>query len=347
MTPRPPGRPPPPPLPWPLGAALAPLYGAAIAARNRRYDSGRGVVTLDRPVISVGNLTVGGTGKTPLVTYIAGSALLERGYTPCIAMRGYAPRGGQSDEAAEYRRRLPEVPIVAGANRVEGLLALFASEAGAAVNCVILDDGFQHRGIARQLDIVLIDPTRGTPRDLLLPAGWLREPLASLRRADHVVITHAESAPPGEVEEALHEVARHTAASVSVARHAWAGLIVSEGGAEREEPIEWLRGRAALPVCAIGNPAPFLTACAAATGVPGALPVVLRDHDPYVPATLRRVLAAARGAAAVITTEKDWSKLAGVAWPCPVARPRLEMTFDSGEGELLAAALGAVETPPA
>ncbi|MCC6660415.1 MAG: tetraacyldisaccharide 4'-kinase [Phycisphaerales bacterium] len=332
-------------MPRPIGTALAPFYMAVVACRNRRYDAGRGVVTLDRPVISVGNLSLGGTGKTPLVAWIV-ETLTRAGHAPCIAMRGYASRAGHSDEAAEYGARFTGVPVVARPNRVEGLLTLFRSEAGAAVDCVVLDDGFQHRRVARQLDIVLIDATRGTLRDRVLPAGWLREPPASLARAGHVVVTHAECADPGAIEALLREVARRTGAPAAVARHTWTGLTVSDGGVDRPEPTAWLRGRPALPVCAIGNPGPFLAACAAATGAPGPAPIVLPDHDPYRPGTLRRVLAAARSAGLVITTEKDWSKLARASWPCPVARARLGMTFDRGEDDLLAAILHAARRPP-
>src|SRR5690554_4595553 len=90
------------PVPGPVGSALAAVYGAVVARRNRRFDAGRGVVTLDRPVVSVGNLSVGGTGKTPMVGRIV-RWMLEAGRRPCIAMRGYRAAAGESDEAAEYR----------------------------------------------------------------------------------------------------------------------------------------------------------------------------------------------------------------------------------------------------
>jgi tetraacyldisaccharide-1-P 4'-kinase len=164
-----------------------------------------------------------------------------------------------------------------------------------------------------------------------------------------VVVTHAEAAPPAEVEAIASDLRGLSGASVSVARHEWSGLTVHENGIDRPEPVEWLRGRDVLPVCAIGNPAPFLAQCAVTAGPAYREPVVLRDHDPYSPRTLDRVLAAAPGAGAVVTTEKDWSKLlrTGTDWPCPVARPSLELTFDSGETELLGAVLSAVKNPPA
>jgi len=182
-------------VPGPIGAALARVYGIVIARINRRFDSGRGVVRFDRPVISVGNLSVGGTGKTPMVRRLI-AILLEMERRPCIAMRGYRKGTGESDEAAAYQREFPDVPVIAQANRTDGLIALFGDEhegEGPHRDCIVLDDGFQHRQIGRELDIVLVDASRSPFRDRLLPQGWLREPAESLTRAGLVVVTHAES----------------------------------------------------------------------------------------------------------------------------------------------------------
>src|ERR1043165_360740 len=159
------------PVPGAVGRLLARGYAWEIGRRNRRYDAGRGVVRFDRPVISVGNLSVGGTGKTPMVAHIVG-LLLEAGRRPCIAMRGYAGRGGMSDEAEEYRGRFPGIPIVARANRTLGLIELFSREhetGGQQTDCIVLDDGFQHRRIARDLDVVMVDASRDPFDDALLP----------------------------------------------------------------------------------------------------------------------------------------------------------------------------------
>src|SRR4051794_5329108 len=150
------------PVAGPVGAALAAVYSWEIGRRNRRYDAGRGVVRFDRPVISVGNLSVGGTGKTPMVAHIVG-VLLQAGHTPAIAMRGYGSKasGGRSDEAEEYRRKFPGVPVLARPDRTLALIEQFAREhddaGGRQSDVVVLDDGFQHRKIARDLDIVLVD----------------------------------------------------------------------------------------------------------------------------------------------------------------------------------------------
>jgi tetraacyldisaccharide 4'-kinase len=314
-----------------VGAVFEPLYARAITRRNRAFDLGRGVVRLDRPVISVGNLSVGGTGKTPMVRLLV-RELIAVGRRPCVAMRGYGSTPKlEADEAAAHRAAMPGVPIVAQPDRAAGLRALFATEAGAGVDCVVLDDGFQHRRLARDLDVVLIDATRDVFTGRLLPRGWLREPVSSLARAGAVVLTHAESAG----EEALARQAALAArwapgAVIAAARHEWAGLRVLDESEERVRDAAWLLGRRTMAVCAIGNPRAFVESAERACGGELAGSVVLRDHDPYAQGTIARVIDAARraDADAILTTDKDWAKLARVPasrWPCPVARPNLEI----------------------
>jgi tetraacyldisaccharide 4'-kinase len=338
-----------PPLRGPLGYALAGVYGSAVAWRNRRFDRGRGVVTFDRPVISVGNVSVGGTGKTPLVAHLT-RLLLGAGHRPCIAMRGYGAtrgRGLESDEALAYRRELSRVPMVAQPNRTEGLIDLFGTEPGRLVDCVILDDGFQHRQIARDLDIVVVDATRSLLADRLLPAGWLREPVSSIARADAVVVSHAEAAQAlqvRELEAPLGGMVRLRLAAV--AHHQWTGLRVTDDDGEREAPLEWLDGKRTYAACAIGNPGPFLHRAQQAASRGGLLGImVLRDHaafEPENPVRVKREVAAS-GAQVLLVTEKDWSKLMrDTDWPCPVARPRLELGFERGGPELEQAVLDCV-----
>ena len=169
-------------------AGMAAPYSLVIAVRNAAYD--RGLLPAAHapvPVISVGNLTLGGTGKTPLVAWLA-RMLAARGLRPAIVSRGYgAARGQCSDEAAELAVLLPAVPHVANRDRVAG--ACTAAAAGAQI--VLLDDGFQHRRLARDLDIVAVDATDPFGCDRLFPRGLLREPLAGLQRAQAVVLTRA------------------------------------------------------------------------------------------------------------------------------------------------------------
>lgn len=334
------------PVPAVLGRLLAPLYTWEINRRNRAFDRGRGVTRLPMPVISVGNMSVGGTGKTPMVMHII-RALLGAGQQPCIAMRGYRRKGtGEADETDAYRRAFPDVPIVAQPDRLAGLQQLFAR--GVRPTCVVLDDGFQHRRIARDLDIVLIDATRSPFDDHLLPHGWLREPVTSLLRADLVVLTHAEMAD-SVVVDALDDQVAGVRRQVhpgrdgidAVARHLWTGLV--EGADDRRVlPLDWVLGKRLIASCAIGNPRGFLHSLQALLesdqSRPGSLAatLVLPDHDPYGPEmvhTLRRMVQEQR-ADAIIVTDKDWSKLRRVPtdrWGgVPIIRPHLEMGFLRG-----------------
>jgi tetraacyldisaccharide 4'-kinase len=329
---------------------IEPLYRTVIMRRNRRFDERRGVVEFDRPVISIGNLTVGGTGKTPMVAWLVGE-LLASGHRPCIAMRGYGSRGGVegSDEAAAYRRQFAEVPIVAQADRTSGLLELLAREfadgrdgPGTRIDAIVLDDGFQHRRIARQMDVVLIDASRHTFRDRLLPSGWLREPPESLRRSTHVVVTHAERVESGDLAEIDDRVrSMRGIAPDAVCEHAWQDLDVARGAESVRESVDWLRGRRVLACCAIGNPEPFVAAVRSAAGEVDAL--VLGDHDPFHQSTITRLIDRTKrwSAEAIVCTDKDWSKLvrSSVTWPCPVVRPRLVLRFRSGRDGLRDAAL--------
>jgi tetraacyldisaccharide 4'-kinase len=335
-----------PPLPGPLGVVLSRLYGAVIARINRRYDTGKGVIRFDRPVISVGNLSMGGTGKTPMVAWIV-RGLLDAGIRPCIAMRGYKSGGGDSDEAAAYRREFPDVPIVSQPDRAEGLMRLFGQqyeEDQPPVECIVLDDGFQHRRIARDLDLVLIDATRPPFADRLAPAGWLREPVESLERAGFIVVTHAEAVESAAVSEIEQGVAALRGSGVdAVARHAWASLNVTEAEGEVQRSPDWLRGKRTVVVSAIGNPGPFEMAARKAIGREPVHIIRRPDHDPYSGRTAREIAAAAKDAEVILTTEKDWSKLSKMRWEVPVARPRLELRFDRGGEELVGEVLGTVE----
>lgn len=297
-----------------------------------------GVTRLDRPVISVGNLSAGGTGKTPMVRWVVG-ALQEMGHRPAVAMRGYkAEPGRPSDEEGEHREALPGVPVVACPDRTGGLRALFDTPEGTGVDCVVLDDGFQHRRLARDLDIVLVDASRPPDRDALLPLGFLREPLGSLRRAQACVLTHAELVGPERLAD-LADLMRKSlpdGSPVAVAEHRWTHL--RRVGCS-EEPVAWLAGRRVVAVCAIGHPQAFLKGLElAGAGLAGSL--CLPDHDAYGSRTVRRLDALIESCRpeAVVMTAKDLTKLD--SWsrgcPVPVMVPALGMGWRSGEEDLRA-----------
>src|SRR5262245_29106801 len=151
-----------PPALLPVSAMAAWVYGLAVAARNARYDRG-GSARLGVPVISVGNLSVGGSGKSPMVRWVA-RRVAALGVAPVVALRGYRARPGESsDEEAEHRAELPGVAVVANPKRAAALRAFLAEHP--EVGCAVLDDGFQHRQLRRDLDLVLIDASADTLRD--------------------------------------------------------------------------------------------------------------------------------------------------------------------------------------
>jgi tetraacyldisaccharide 4'-kinase len=233
-------------------AVAAQGYGWFMASRNRRYDRGHGVVYAPVPVISVGNLTVGGTGKTPCVEMVARICRDEFDLVTVILSRGYGSERGPNDEALVLEANLPDVPHLQGADRV-ALARTAIEELEAEV--LILDDGFQHRRLGRDLDLVLIDATDPWGGGSLLPRGLLREPAWGLRRAAQVLLTRCDLVPAERIE-ALERQVRRLAPGISVGRtvHAPLGLIAAD---ESTGPTTDLVGKPILGVCGIGNPDGF------------------------------------------------------------------------------------------
>ncbi len=336
-------------MPTKLGHALGWIYGQAAGLRNGWYDVNPGK-RADRPVVSIGNLSAGGTGKTPMVAHLY-QVLKDAGRTPCIALRGYKSATGSpadSDEAQQYTRLIPGVALAVGPDRLEELKELFTTSRGSRVDSVLLDDGFQHRQLWRDCDIVLIDATRSPFEDRQLPAGFLREPLAGLKRADATVLTHAEAVPPLRIAELSGKIEDLTGKRpLAVCRHTWKNLVTGEGTKERTVPPDFIRGRKVALGCAIGNPAPFVAHVKSLAEV--VHEAILPDHDPFAGPTLETFIRSAKdkGAELILVTEKDWSKLRAQPeerWPCPVLRPRLALSFDRGGGELADLVISAVRS---
>jgi tetraacyldisaccharide 4'-kinase len=200
---------------------LAAGFKLGIALRGAAYRRGWFKTRqLNRPVVSVGNLTVGGTGKTPFVAFLA-QLLQKRGWNPVILTRGYGrshsgrivalePSSNRSphpravgDEAALLARKLPHVPIVVGADRHQ---AGRQAEQRFNVDVHVLDDGFQHLALARDVDVVLLDVTQELSDGALLPLGRMREPWAALQRAHFVILTRTELGDPLPLEARVREV---------------------------------------------------------------------------------------------------------------------------------------------
>jgi len=291
-----------PPLPRVLGTLIAPLYRSVVAKRNRAFDRGQRVQRVSVPVISVGNISVGGTGKTPTVALIVGM-LREAGHAPGIAMRGYKSRPGHgSDEQREYRSSCPGTPVVANPDRVAGAAELIDTH---RCSCIVLDDGFQHRFLDRDLDIVLLDATRDVFADRCLPAGWLREPVESLQRAEVAILTHAESATDDRVNAMTAKLReRFPNLQVVISEHAWTGLLDLEG--QRHE-LSQLAGQTITLASGIGNPSAF-EAMANRYALKVRSHTIMPDHHDWTLTDLDRLQRSAQGGS-IITTRKDWVKI--------------------------------------
>jgi tetraacyldisaccharide 4'-kinase len=316
----------------PLTSLASKCYTAAIHRRNRRFDRGDRVVDVGRPVISVGNLTVGGTGKTPVVQWIV-AVLQENGLHPVVALRGYgARRAEHSDEAMEHERMLPGVPVLADPDRVAAIRALLQRDPSRDV--VVLDDGFQHRFVARQFDLVLIDARRPWDAERVLPAGRLREPLTALRRATDVLVTHASG-----VDETLRERihAAHGQNPVAWCRHVWLGLDRFDAGGSSVLPIASLAGLRVVTRLGVATAAGVRNQITQA-GAHIVMDVPARDHAPARDAEMRRLESGCRNADALLVTAKDWVKLQPlVDWSAlgvPVLVPQLALDFVSGQADL-------------
>tara|TARA_B100000945_G_C20402197_1_gene607963 strand:+ start:854 stop:1765 length:912 start_codon:yes stop_codon:yes gene_type:complete len=257
------------------------------------------------PVISIGNLTTGGTGKTPMVRYIA-SWLRDCGMRVTLLSRGYkAEQGHPNDEALELERRLPDVPHLQNPSRVES--ATVAIEEFAA-QILLLDDGFQHRFLARDLDIVLIDATCPFGYGRLLPAGLLREPLASLSRAAMVIITRVDQVSASDVK-AIRTVIHKYNSEVTIVEfsHLVEGL---ENYSGMVMGLNALVGKKVLAFAGIGNP-PAFHKLLQAQGIHITECVEFEDHHRYDRDDIQQILSKAEdiSAEAIICTMKDLVKI--------------------------------------
>jgi len=320
--------------PFTLPASWA--YGAAIRLRNAWLDRST-PWRAPRPVIAVGNITAGGTGKSPVVRWVC-ERLSAAGMKPAVAMRGY--RGGvNADEAVEHRESLPGVPVWVGGDRRSAIERGIARDP--AVQVVVLDDGFQHRAVARDFDLVLVDASRPGLGGSLLPQGWLREPSRGLRRASGVVLSRAEQAD-ASIEST---VARwHGRPPLARCTHVWLGLsrITVEGASE--SGLSSLHGLSVAVWAGVGHPQSVIREVER-LGARVCDAPLLRDHQRFDADTVAQLSARAirSGAAAVLCTAKDWTKLRGHPVSLPVLVPRLGVRFMAGEEGLWQAILAAIQ----
>lgn len=313
---------------------LTPVYALLHGGRRLLYRVG--ILRSTRfpcPVVSVGNITAGGTGKTPLVEFLA-RWFARKNFKTAVLARGYGKIDdrGNDDEDLASEMALENVVRLAGKDRVaNGRRALDEYRA----SLLVLDDGFQHYRIQRNLDIVAVDATRPFANGRLLPRGLLRERPSALRRADLIVLTRTDQATP-EALEALRARLGPAVETVHKPVH------VRSLWNRKKYGLEWLRGRSVYAFCGVGNPEAFRKTLES-VGAPVVKFRAFEDHHVFTPQDLRRINAEAQEfmAEVIVTTEKDATRVNAEGFEIPLAALRVEIEIVRNE-ELLEERLLAV-----
>ncbi len=329
----------------PLCFALTVLswfYRLIVGVRNFLYNvSILKSTKVSATVISIGNITTGGTGKTPLVAWLC-NYFIGKNIKTAVLTRGYKKKGDVADEPAMLTKAVPSVIVMVNPDRVAG--------AEKAINehkakLLVMDDGFQHRRLARDVNIVAIDAMVPFGNEKLLPAGLLREPIKSLKRADAVVITRANQNSPEIIEEIKRRVTAikpDMVFAAAVHKPMYAKLIK-----DRQIPLEQMKGKKIYAFCGIGNPdAFFQTLTDMALNIVGKK--VYNDHHLYINDDIEAIYEDARynKAEFVITTHKDWIKTALLSmdrFQIPFAAMMVELDFVDGKENIIALVDKAIE----
>lgn len=328
------------------------LYGAVIWIRNYCYTVRIFKQKhLSCTVISIGNIVAGGTGKTPAVAALA-KLLKNKGFQVVILLRGYkrhsseeitvvsdgenrlCSREESGDEADMLARQLPNIPIIVGKRRyLTGKAAIDRFKS----NIVILDDGFQHRQLARDVDILTIDATQPYGTGVLLPIGTLREPISALQRADIILLTHTDAVGTNiaNLKAELNRLAPNIPILESV--HQPTALYwLNQSDGHRTMPIKNLTGKRLLAVCGIGNPDAFVTTLEK-SNPEGVELFAFPDHHVYTESDLHLIEHQMQQCEAewVITTQKDEQKLASLSTELPIVVLAIELVTTEGEAVLM------------
>jgi tetraacyldisaccharide 4'-kinase len=313
-------------------------YSLVVKLRNFLYSKRwLEIHTADVPVISIGNITAGGTGKTPLVIWIC--RFLQNKNVPCaILTRGYKARGtrdegrGTIDEPAILAESCPQAKVIVNPNRVEAA-AEAVSKFGAKV--LIMDDGFQHRRLHRDLDIVTIDATRPFGYGKVLPAGLQREPVDSLKRADVAVLTRCDQISESELSLIVKELQLITPAMIiAKSMH---NPVCAKSTTGEKITIEQLKDKKIFAFCGIGNPNAFLNTIKN-TGANLVGSKIYNDHYLYTDSDIDDINRQANrlGADLILSTQKDHTRYAirNTQYEIPFAYLAIEIKFTSGEDKL-------------
>ncbi len=284
---------------------LTPFYWLAICARNLVYHFGlKRIHRAAAPVVSIGNLTTGGTGKTPIAAFVA-QQLSAKNIRAAFLSRGYKGEPGWvNDEALVLKLLCPDVPHVQNPDRVAGADHAVGKHGG---ELLILDDGFQHRRLHRDFDIVLIDALNPWGYGHLLPRGLLREPLSSLRRADIVIITRADQAASDALSDIRAQIARRTNAPQAEIAFQPRRLVNAHG---ESAELETLGGKPVAAFCGIGNPDAFKETLTGLGMVVNGMRT-FADHHLYTGDDLKELAGwiPSLSVDAVLVTQKDLVKL--------------------------------------
>jgi tetraacyldisaccharide 4'-kinase len=285
-------------LPWSL------IYGLGVFC-HRNYYRLRGAYKAPKPVISIGNITVGGSGKTPLVVWLARS-LEENGFKSIILTRGYMPKRSKiSDEVEMLKEQIPLIPVMAGGNRVRNIRKSINNIVPG--DLFICDDAFQHWPLRRDLNIVAIDAVNPFGNGYLLPAGILREPLSSLKRANVLVLTKTDGS--SDLQTLSSKLKRiNPKALIVESRYKSVGVV--DAFEETRLPEDFLKEKSVVGFCGIGQPISFESSLRKS----GAKVIKLftyRDHYIYKKNDIRRMVEFCRAQSpqAFVTTHKDAVKL--------------------------------------
>lgn len=324
-------------------------YSTVIQIRNFLYSRSimksfavtqAGLKTTDRtqqtiPVISIGNITVGGTGKTPMVIWLC-NFLQNKGLKCAILTRGYKSAGGQDDEPAMLAKNCPGTAVVVNPDRLTGAIEAVKKN---RAQVLIMDDGFQHRRLHRDIDIVTIDATRPFGFGKMLPAGLLRESVTSLKRANAAIITRSNLIPQDELVMLIDTLKKiNTNMTIAQATH---NPICAISAGDKKIPLEQLRGKTVFAFCGIANPdAFFATLETLGTKIVGTR--IYDDHYNYTTGTIVEILrqAGQAGAEMVITTEKDFNKISGPGGN--IAYLAIKIRFTAGEEQICGLIEGAL-----
>lgn len=304
-------------------------YAFGTGIRNRLYASGlKTVFSPGVPTVAVGNITTGGTGKTPVVAWLT-NWFSARGFSPAILSRGYRSlESGENDEKLVLDRLCPGVPHLQNPDRIASARLAISRD---SAQVLILDDAFQHRRIGRDLNLCLIDATNPWGYGYVLPRGLLRESRCELRRADLIIVTRCDQISHTQLEALVAEIHRWAKDdSIVQSRFVPTGWRTLDG---RTLPLEELRAQSALAFCGLGNPAGFRQSLDA-SGCAIEEFVTFPDHHHYTSAEIETLAKSASNGncSLLLTTLKDLVKLPAESFP-GLTVAALEITFEIVAGE--------------